>query len=121
MVRTLLTAGDRGHGEKASSRCILRLPLSSLSIVNGLSHNRTGPPAVATDRGTLTVNTERTELQLMTFDHEGPGGANFRNTSAPKAVNWEDRDEARRWLLRLLEVVKDLRGVARARSGQHHP
>ena len=51
----------------------------------------------------------------MEFEHEGPGGANFGDTSAPKAVNWEDREEARRWLLRLLEVMKDLRGAARDR------
>ena len=73
------------------------------------------PPAVKPDRGTLTVNTAETELQLMKFEHEGPDGANFRDTSASKAVRWEDRDEARRWLLALLVVMKDLRGAARDR------
>jgi hypothetical protein len=51
----------------------------------------------------------------MGFDHEGPGGANFGDTRASKAVQWEDRDEARRWLLALLEAVKDLRAAARDR------
>jgi hypothetical protein len=51
----------------------------------------------------------------MGFEHEGPGGANFRDTSARKALNWEDQDEARRWLLALLAAVKDLRGAARDR------
>jgi hypothetical protein len=51
----------------------------------------------------------------MGFDHEGPDGSNFRDTSASQAIRWEDRDEARRWLLALLEAVKDLRAAARDR------
>jgi hypothetical protein len=51
----------------------------------------------------------------MGLDHEGPGGANFGDTSASQAVRWEDRDEVRRWLLAVLEAVKDLRAAARDR------
>jgi hypothetical protein len=47
---------------------------------------------------------------------DGRSGANFRDTSAPQAVQWEDREEVRRWLRALLEVVKDLRAAARDRA-----
>ena len=51
----------------------------------------------------------------MGFDHEGPDGANFGDTSGPQAVRWDDRDAARRWLLAVLAAGKDLRAAARDR------
>jgi hypothetical protein len=51
----------------------------------------------------------------MGFEHEGPEGANFRDTCAPQPVRWEDREEVRRWLRALREVVKDLRAAGRDR------
>jgi hypothetical protein len=52
----------------------------------------------------------------MGFDHEGPDGANFRDSSCvPQPVRWEDGEEVRRWLRALREVVKDLRAAGRDR------
>jgi hypothetical protein len=52
----------------------------------------------------------------MGFEHEGPDGANFGDsTSGRQGVRWEDREEARRWFRRLLEAAKDLRGAGRDR------
>jgi hypothetical protein len=53
----------------------------------------------------------------MGFEHEGPAGANFRDSScAPQAVQWEDGEEVRRWLEALGEAVKDLRAAGRDRA-----
>ena len=43
----------------------------------------------------------------MGFEHEGPGGANFGDsTSGREGVRWEDREEGRRWFRALLEAAK---------------
>jgi hypothetical protein len=58
-----------------------------------------------------------TESQLMGFDHEGPGGANFDDQVCGRpAVQWEDAAEVERWFEAVRDAVKDLRGAGRDRS-----
>ena len=51
----------------------------------------------------------------MEFEHEGPEGANFRDTCTVQAVRWEDGEEVRRWFGALGEAVRDMRAAGRDR------